>query len=57
MKKSKNILVAIITTLAFIVMLVGAAAMESESIVIPAIMTFGGLFVVAMTNLFYWRIS
>lgn len=57
MKKSKNILVAIITILAFIAMLVGAASMESESIVIPAIMTFGGLFVVAMTNLFYWRIS
>lgn len=57
MKKIKNTLMAVITVLAAIVMLIGAASMDSESILIPVMMLFGGLFVVAITNKLYWHVS
>lgn len=55
MKKTKDRVMATVTALGLIVALIGAASMDSESIVIPVIMLFGGLSLTGLISRVYWH--
>lgn len=55
MKKTKDRVMATVTALGLIVALIGAASMDSESIVIPVIMLFGGLTLTGLISRVYWH--
>lgn len=57
MKKIKDTVMAIVTILALIITVLGAAAMDSESIIIPVAMVGGGISLMLLISRKYWHIS
>lgn len=57
MKKIMDKIMSIVTALGLITALIGAASMDSESIVIPVVMLFGGLTLTGLISRIYWHFS